>query len=378
MRKQKISNVLKKMEALGLSGILVRNPENVLYLTGYWPTIGRSLLFMGSEGESRLLAPASEREFVPEDCVDRVEWQQDEGLDSIFDPYPRFKQFLGQLKGKIGVEMGSEVVSTVHVGTEVSYASCRTFDLVREAGGEPVDFSSELERLRQQKDEEDVMKITTSYELAAVGLREGQSRLKEGMSEAELASLIEYAINSSVGYRGTQRVRAYAFVMSGDRGSVAYYPFNTSSEKKIRENESVLIELDVQADGYWSDTTRTWFINPSKELRDRYEAVLEANEAAVRAAKIGARAADVDTVARQVIKERGYESEFFTRLGHGVGYRHHELPALHPASKDIILEGAVFTVEPGVYAKGFGIRIENGVVATPSGGRRLDVAPMDL
>ncbi|MFQ1020818.1 M24 family metallopeptidase [Tardisphaera saccharovorans] len=376
MKKQKIEGLLHEAEALGLSGILIRNPENILYATGYWPAIGRSLLFIGSDGESRLLAPVSERDFVPDGCADEVQWEEDEGLKAVFDPYPRFKQFLGELSGKVGVEMTSEVVSTVHAGTEVSYASCRTFDVVRQAGAEPVDFTASLEKLRQQKDEDDLEKIRISYELAAVGLREGHCKLKEGVSEAELASDIEYAINSSVGYSGTQRVRAYAFVMSGERGSVAYYPFNSSSEKRIKRGESVLIELDVQADGYWSDTTRTWFIDPPKELRDRFEAVLEANESGVAAAKIGARAADVDMAARKALEKSGYGDEFVHRLGHGVGFRHHELPALHPASTDVLCKGAVFTVEPGVYGKGFGIRIENGVLATDSGGRRLDTAPI--
>ncbi len=376
MKKAKVEAILKKAREMGLSGVLLRNPENLLYAAAYWPAIGRSLLFLSSDGESRLLAPASERDYVPDGAADEVTWEDDEGLDRIFDPYPAFKRFLGELRGKIGVEMGAEVASIVHAGTELSYASCRTFDLVREAGAEPVDFAGAMEELRAQKDEDDIAKIRVSYELAAVGLREGMCKLKEGVAEAELAAHIEYAINSLVGYKETQRVRAYAFVMSGDRGSFAYYPFNSSSEKRIREGESVLVELDVQADGYWSDSTRTWFLNPSRDLRDRFEAVLEANEAAVAAARVGARAAEVDEAARRVLKEKGYGEEFVHRLGHGVGFRHHELPALHPASAHVLGKGSVFTVEPGVYGKGFGIRIENGVLATESGGQRLDAAPL--
>jgi len=378
LKKQKLESILFSMSKTGLSAVLLRDPENLLYATGYWPAVGRSLLLITSEGRSRLLVPRSEQDFVPSGGADEVEVEEDEGLSSVFSPYPRFQEFLGKLEGKVGVEASSEVVSVVQAGTEASFASGPTFDAVRRAGGEPVDFSGEMEVLRQQKDGDDIKKIRTSYELAALGIREGACKLKEGVTEAELASAIEGAIDSSVGYKGTRRVRAYAFVMSGERGEIAYYPYNFSSEREIREGDSVLVELDVQADGYWSDTTRTLFINPTRELRERFEAVLEANEEATRAAKVGAKAAEVDAVARRVLAERGYGKEFVHRLGHGVGFRHHELPALHPTSNDVLMEGSVFTVEPGVYGKGFGIRIEDGVAATSSGGEKLGSIPITL
>ncbi|MGC8631627.1 MAG: M24 family metallopeptidase [Thermoprotei archaeon] len=376
MMKEKLELILNEIDSLNLSGVLLRNPENLLFATGYWSALGRSLLWVSSDGRTKLLAPKSEIDFVPDGCVDEVEWQADEGLDAIFSPYPGFKKFLGKLSGRVGVELSSEVTTSIHVGSEASYASAPTFDLVKQAGAELVDFTPSIEKLRQHKSEGDVEKIALSYEISAVGLREGRFKLSEGMTEAELASVIEGAINSSVGYKGAKRVRAFAFVMSGYKGETAYYPYDISSEKTIKRGESVLIELDVQVDGYWSDTTRTWFIDPPKEMRDRYEAVLEGNEAATKAAKIGAPVTEVDSAARKVISDRGYGKEFNHRLGHGVGFRHHEMPALHPASKDVLAKGMTFTIEPGVYGKGFGIRIENGVEATERGGRKLGDVPL--
>jgi len=370
--------MMERMQEIGLNHLLLRNPENLLFAAGYWPALGRSLYLISSDGSSRLLVPESELDFVPSGAADDVQTYGDEGLDSLFTPVPAFKRFLASLSGLVGVELSSETVSSIHVGSEVSFACFPTFDLVRQAGAAVWDATPLMEDLRQTKDLEDLKKIELAHEFASFGLKRGREELREGMSEAELASCIEAEIGSRLGHMGSRRVRAFAFVMSGPNGSRAYLPFDISSDRKMGRKDSVLVELDVQVDGYWADLTRTWFMDPPEELLKRLEAVARANSAAAEAASARTRAADVDAVARRIVAEAGYGGEFNHRLGHGVGFRHHEMPALHPASPHILVEGSTFTVEPGVYGPSFGIRVEDGVVAERGRGRKIAEIPLGV
>jgi len=196
------------------------------------------------------------------------------------------------------------------------------------------------------------------------------------MTEAQLASMIEQAVYSNgVGYRSIRRARGFAYVMSGRNASGANLPFDISSDKRITRGESILIELNVQADGFWADLTRTWFIGePDGELKRRYEAVSEANEEATRSAADGIPARELDKVAREVISSRGLSGEFNHRLGHGIGFRLHEPPSLHPASDEIIRKNMTFTIEPGVYGEYHGIRVEDVVLAGGKSGTKLSKA----
>jgi len=274
---------------------------------------------------------------------------------------------------KIGCELSMETLAVTHV-PELSFTGYRTCQtIIRETGSQLVDFSNSLHELRTIKDEDELDRILKACELAGFGLERGLRELREGMTEAELASKIEEAIYSKgIGYKDIRRARGFAFVMSGRKASNANLPFNISSNKKITRGESILIELNVQADGFWADLTRTWFIGePASELKKRYEAVLEANERATEAAADGVPVKEVDMVARNTISSKGLGGEFNHRLGHGIGFRLHEPPSLHPASNETIRKNMTFTIEPGVYGKDYGIRIEDVVLAKETNGVKL-------
>jgi Xaa-Pro aminopeptidase len=171
-------------------------------------------------------------------------------------------------------------------------------------------------------------------EIAGLGLQEGLQHLGQEVSEAELASTIEGAIGTvGVGHRGARLARGLTYVMSGENGSRASLPFNVSSERKMRAGDSVLVELNVQADGFWVDMAKTWFVGKSSLEHQRYyEVVREANEKAIEYAKEGAPVKEVDAVARGVVSASGIGHMFNHRLGHGIGFRLHEPPSVHPAS----------------------------------------------
>ena len=132
--------------------------------------------------------------------------------------------------------------------------------------------------------------------------------------------------------------------------------------------------------GYCSDITRMYAAGePDPEIRAAYDALVEAQEAAVRAAVVGARCCDVDAVARDALGAAKLADRFVHRTGHGIGMEAHEDPYLVAGDATRLTAGHAFSIEPGVYVPGrFGLRLEDIVVATPQGPRRLNTAPRDL
>jgi Xaa-Pro aminopeptidase len=132
--------------------------------------------------------------------------------------------------------------------------------------------------------------------------------------------------------------------------------------------------------GYCSDITRMFHVGePPAELRDVYDVLVQAQEAGVRAARVGTRCEDVDAAARGVIAGAGYGEYFVHRVGHGIGTEAHEDPYMVAGNSLVLEPGHAFSVEPGIYFPGrYGMRLEDIVVATHDGPRRLNNAARDL
>ena len=140
------------------------------------------------------------------------------------------------------------------------------------------------------------------------------------------------------------------------------------------------IDFGALADGYHSDMTRTLaFGDPKPELRDVYQVVQGAQKAGLDVVKAGRTGGDVDAVVRGIITDAGYGEQFRHPLGHGVGLEIHEGPTLRQGGTDVLPEGAVITIEPGVYLEGVGgVRIEDMVEVLAGGGRVIPSTTKDL
>jgi Xaa-Pro aminopeptidase len=156
-------------------------------------------------------------------------------------------------------------------------------------------------------------------------------------------------------------------------GKNSSLPHATAGKAKVRKGDYLLIDMGVKNKLYHSDLTRTACVGEaSSRHREIYEIVQAAQLAALKKIRPGARCRDVDAAARELITEAGYGEEFGHGLGHGVGLEIHEGPTLNPRSEEILREGMVVTVEPGVYVPGFGgVRIEDLVVVSKNGYRNL-------
>ena len=192
--------------------------------------------------------------------------------------------------------------------------------------------------------------------------------LSERQLSRKLSDLLLDAGNDSVGFATVAR------------GPHSASPHHTMTEHIIEEGDMVLFDFGGRYQGYYADVTRTVVAGqPSKEVEDIYHIVQNAQQAAVEAVKPGVTANVVDHAARDLIAQAGYSEQFVHRVGHGVGLEIHEPPYLTSDSNTVLEPGMTFSVEPGIYLPGrFGVRIEDTVLVTETGGERLNHASRDL
>jgi Xaa-Pro aminopeptidase len=172
--------------------------------------------------------------------------------------------------------------------------------------------------------------------------------------------------------------QAFEFIVgSGPTGS---QPHGRAGDRKIGAGELVVVDAGCLVDGYFSDYTRTFATGPlNGRMKEAYETVLAAQEAALEGIRAGLSGVDADALARSVIDAGEFKDAMGHGLGHGLGLDVHEDPRLSTESTDVLAPGNVVTVEPGIYVGGeFGVRIEDDVVVTADGIENLTGFRKDL
>ena len=226
------------------------------------------------------------------------------------------------------------------------------------------DCSVVLPALRRRKDEVEIAAIAKAAEIAYASYEEGLGFIREGMSETELNALLEYALRkrgAEAGWKGSSFI-----VASGERSAL---PHGKATDRTFRKGDIVTVDFGATVDGYMSDLTRNFSMGPlSSGAREIESVLLEAADTAAAALKAGVEGKFVDSVARGIIASKGWGKHFSHGLGHGLGLEIHEAPRLSPVSKDILREGDIVTIEPGIYIEGWGgMRIEDDYLVTSTG-----------
>ena len=219
-----------------------------------------------------------------------------------------------------------------------------------------------IERSRTVKDAEEIEQIQSAVLLGADLFDVILKMTRPGVKESEVAAELEYAARKA----GAEGMSFPTIIAGGTRSSL---PHGRASEATIPSRGFVVCDFGVILAGYCSDMTRTMHVGrPTSEARRIYEAVRQAQQAAIEAVQPGVTAGEVDQAARKLLKKSNLDRYFTHSTGHGVGLEIHEPPRIATGQEEILHPGMVITIEPGVYIPGkFGVRIEDMVVVTERG-----------
>ena len=339
---------------------MVTNLVNVRYLTGF-------------SGSSGMLLVATDRALLLSDgryrdqSADELSAAGVEAAIEIGRPSQQLEALDLATRG-LG-RLGLEADDVTWSGKErlASSLSCMA------SGASLVPTRGVVEALRIVKDEGELARIEAAADIADVALAQVKEQLKQGLTELEFAVELDFEMRR----RGADGVSFETIVASGPNGA---RPHATVSDRRIAPGELVVVDFGAEVDGYRSDMTRTVCVDTvgSPELLDMLDAVLIAQRAGVRTLRPGATGGDVDAACRESLTKAGFGDLFVHGTGHGVGLQIHEAPAIAQGGTDILVEGAVVTVEPGAYLPGVGgVRIEDTLVITATGARALTKSTKD-
>jgi Xaa-Pro aminopeptidase len=348
---------------LGLTALLITNPKDVAYLTGF------------AGGDSYLLVPAGgaggsggaglrpvvisdfryQEELEPVKANAEVVIRRRGMVDAVAEVATGL---LGEDKSadrKLGVQAEQMTIS-------------ERAALGRRVGSKRLtDTHGLVAQQRVVKDAFEIAQIKKAAKVQEQSLTAVLPSVRPGASELEIAAKLEMEMKS----RGSSEPGFATIVAAGPAGSLPHY---RPSPRKLKANQPVLIDWGAVVGGYHSDMTRVFTLGKWPEkIREIYKVVLEAQELAARALAPGKSTAEIDRVAREHIASAGYAENFGHGLGHGLGLNGHEEPRLtNMLAAATLRPGMVVTVEPGIYLPGVGgVRIEDDYVITESGADNL-------
>lgn len=336
-----------------LAALLVSHPPNLRYLAGFTGSAGLLLL----SAERALLLVDSRYE-------EQAEEEASRGVDV------RLARD-GLLEGLGDAVAGLE-------GRACGYEAHRL--TVREAGrlGEQVEepdwreTEGLVEEIRARKDEGEIERLREAAEAACRSLAEVFEIVDDGMTEREVVAELDYRLRRA----GTGPPAFDAIVAAGPRSA---RPHARPSDRSLREGDLVLFDVGATVAGYRSDVTRTVVLGRARPWQRRiHDAVRAARDAALAALEPGRPVTDVDAAARDLLEDRSVDGVFGHSVGHGIGLEVHEKPSLSSRSDDVLQQGNVVTLEPGVYQRGRGgVRLEDDVVVGDRAAVLTDL-PRDL
>lgn len=227
--------------------------------------------------------------------------------------------------------------------------------------------------MRTIKAAEEVEAMRDAVKLSEQALEKLMAWVKPGMTERQIAAQLETYLKEA----GSEANAFSPLIQTGPNSAL---PHGNVSDRALGAGEFLLVDFGGMKRDYPADITRTFCLGtPSDEMKNIYNTVLQANQAAIAISKPGVTCGDVDKAARDVIEAAGYGEYFIHRTGHGLGLEGHELPQIASGVDEVLQPGMVYTIEPGIYVPGLGgVRIEDDVVITENGVDVLTQYPYHL
>jgi len=358
--------LLDQLTAEGLDAYLISHPVNVTYLTGF---TGDSTCLIVGKHKTLLVSDGRYTVQIAEECP---------GLEAFIRPPA---QLLPQAVAEVLTKLGAR-----SVGFESHHLSVAEFETLRDAlkAAEWKGARDRVERLRAIKDADEIEQTREAVRFAERAFVMFRAMLAPGDREIELA----HALESYVRRAGGTGCSFPPIVAVDERAALPHAP---PTERAVNGADLLLVDWGANGRSYKSDLTRVLtghnnskpFPHPGRDrptsLEEVYDVVLRAQEKAIRTLRPGVQTGAVDAAARGAIAEAGFGDFFTHSVGHGVGLQIHEAPLMRPGSENVLLEGMIVTVEPGVYLPGWGgIRIEDDVLITADGHEVLSRVPKEL
>lgn len=342
----KLEKLREQLSVQGVDAFLITSPSNRFYMTGFTGTSGVAFV------------TADQALFITDFRYTEQAAAQAQGYEIV------------QHKGPIPEEVATqaEALGVKKIGFEQDYVTYSEYEAYERAfsKGELVGVKGALEQLRLMKDEKELKIVKDACDIADAAFKHILEYIQPGRTELDVSNELEFFMRKA----GATSSSFDIIVASGARSAL---PHGVATDKVIQTGELVTMDFGARYKGYASDITRTIGVGEvSEELRQVYDIVLESQLRAMEGIQPGMTGKEADSLARNLIAEKGYGEYFGHSLGHGLGVDVHEAPSLSAKSDMLLEEGMIVTVEPGIYLPGKGgVRIEDDTLVTKDGNETL-------
>ena len=372
---EKLERVRALMAEHDLDALVVRAPDNVLYLTNFWGMKGYDACVFPREGEPVLITiEASEEDAARTAWTDDVRFIAGYAPD---DPRPvparTLDAALAASKdfGLVGLELSMGTQASDRMVGEPTTFTAAWFA----AWPEAKDAMSVLVPARARKTAQEVERMRLANEICAAAMEHVRAELRPGMTEAQAAALWQgFVHGEGTGWQGKVELAfGFSLVWSGP----GIRTFTATGHRAIQPDQPTLFEIWVCADGYWCDHTKLLVPGELRaDYREYEQQLLAVYERAVTHCVPGASFAELDVLIRDGLAGLGYPGQPTHPVCHGVGARAHEPPYAHRAGGGRIETGMVLAIEPGAYWDGGGgLRVEDNFLITEAGAEKLSPFP---
>jgi len=380
----KLDRVRSLMAAEGVDTLVVRSPDNVCYLTNYWPMKGYDAAIVPLVGEPTLVVMEPQFEEAR-----RTAWTADVRPFPFYDPddprppavraQDRCLELLAERdRGRVGLERSQGTQAADRMVGEPTVFWSGWFDGFDAVATEVLDAAPLLARARMLKTEQEIERMRLANELATLAMEHVRDNIRPGMRESEVGAMFEGHVHAlGTGYQGkVELARAFTLVWAGP----GIRTFSATGNRPVLADEPTLLEIWVCADGYWSDLTKNACPGTlRREYDELLDGLLGVYGAAVEHVRPGADLGELDVLIRDGLAEIGYPGQPSHPICHGIGARAHEPPFAHRAVATTIEQGMVLAIEPGVYwPGGGGLRLEDNYLVTENGSEKLSHYPDDF
>jgi len=355
---QAFTNVITKMKEENINQFIICDPGSIYYLTHQMFHTGhRMLALLISQDKDPILFI---HEMFPTQAMDGVKVHYFKDTDDYL------------------TDLYNELDSSKQVGVDKFFEARYVIGLSERGLALPLKVTSYIiDDIRAVKSNEEItlMENASAINDKVMAYMQDYIHNYEGtLTENHLKDVLQeqYALYTDEGY---------SFPPIFGFGVNAANPHHRGDDTILKDGDCIVMDMGCVKDNYCSDMTRTVFYKSVSDFnREIYEIVKEAHLRAFKAVKPGMKASEIDAIARDYISEKGYGQYFTHRLGHFIGTETHEAGDISAANNDVLVEGNIFSIEPGIYIKdkNIGVRIENLVRVTKDGAVSLNHLPLDL